>query len=185
MSEIKPVGFYCDHSDEPLGKRTHEGWAWTADDDMVWQRQPDVISSHQSAERAATRRCPRAVPVYAVDVPALLAERDRARADAKGWHDTYQQQANADDEFFGVLLDLLPGAADEGADAYDQIPRGIEKLKAEQDRLAEQVRQAIQAAEDRAAKIEFNDAFERGQATGLRALAAGLRSALHNGEARS
>ncbi|TDB83420.1 hypothetical protein E1264_28495 [Actinomadura sp. KC216] len=61
------------------------------------------------------------------------AERDRARRDAKEWHDTYQDAANATDEFLGYLLKLLPGAADEGMDAYDQIPRGVEKLTAERD----------------------------------------------------
>jgi hypothetical protein len=62
------------------------------------------------------------------------ADRDRARADAKQWHDTYQNEVNARDEFFGDLLKLLPGAEDEGMDAYDQIPRGIENLRADRDR---------------------------------------------------
>lgn len=74
-------------------------------------------------------------------------QRDKLRAEleadravghgAKYWHDTYQDAANAYDEFLGVLLDLLPGATDEGMDAYDQIPRAIEKLKAERQRSDE------------------------------------------------
>lgn len=143
MSESKtptptpePVGFYCDHSDEEPGKRTHEGWEWT-DEERVWTHQPTIVSSHAGPHEwdMDRRLCPRAVPVYAVDAPALLAERDRARADGKSWHDTYQESAGAVDEFFAVLLKMLPGAADEGMDAYDQIPRGIDKLKDEVERL--------------------------------------------------
>jgi hypothetical protein len=52
-------------------------------------------------------------------------------AEAKQWHDTYQQAAGAFDEFLGDLLELLPGAEDTGSDAYDQIPRGIKALHAE------------------------------------------------------
>ncbi|MEV4672668.1 hypothetical protein AB0K34_13520 [Actinomadura sp. NPDC049382] len=80
------------------------------------------------------------------------AEAERLRAEleadrsvghgAKHWHDTYQQSMNAVDEFFTMLLALMPGAADEGMDAYDQIPRGIEKLTAEQARLAGELRKA-------------------------------------------
>ncbi|WP_329520534.1 DUF6292 family protein [Spirillospora sp. NBC_01491] len=64
-----------------------------------------------------------------------LAEVERLRADAKHWHDTYQQAMNANDEFLGYLLDLLPGATETGMDAGDQIPRAIEALRAERDRL--------------------------------------------------
>lgn len=65
------------------------------------------------------------------EVEQLRAELEADRSvghGAKHWHDTYQQAMNAVDEFFVVLLDLMPGAADEGMDAYDQIPRGIQKL---------------------------------------------------------
>lgn len=51
------------------------------------------------------------------------------------WHDTYQSEVNARDEFFGDLLELLPGAEDAGMDAYDQIPRAIKALRAERDQL--------------------------------------------------
>lgn len=64
----------------------------------------------------------------------LTENRDQARAEAKEWHDTYQQHAGAVDEFFGDLLDLMPGAQDVGMDAYDQIPRGIKALLADRDR---------------------------------------------------
>lgn len=40
-------------------------------------------------------------------------------------------------EFLGQLLDMLPGATDEGMDAMDQIPRAIEKLKGERQRSDE------------------------------------------------
>lgn len=62
---------------------------------------------------------------------AMIVDRvvDPIRAAGQRWHDTYQNEVNARDEFFGELLNLLPGAEDEGMDAYDQIPRGIEALR--------------------------------------------------------
>ncbi|WP_433330077.1 hypothetical protein [Spirillospora sp. CA-294931] len=78
-------------------------------------------------------------------LPELLAEMRRLRGElaadravghgAKHWHDSYQQHAGAVDAFFAELLDLLPGATETGADAYDQIPRAIEKLRADRDEV--------------------------------------------------
>lgn len=58
------------------------------------------------------------------------------------WHDTYQQSANATDEFLGDLLDLLPGAKHIGSDAWDQIPRAIKTLRGAAER-AEATQQAV------------------------------------------
>lgn len=76
----EPVGFYCDHSDEPLGARTHHGWEWDeVNGGHTFQHMPNTISSHTGPDQAylkpedRERRCPRALPVYAVDAPALLA----------------------------------------------------------------------------------------------------------------
>lgn len=68
-------------------------------------------------------------------------------SNATYWHDTYQQHAAAVDEFFGELLDLLPGAEDEGMDAYDQIPRGIKALTADRDQLRSQLTEATDIVE--------------------------------------
>lgn len=79
----EPVGFYCDHSDEEPGKRTHEGWEWT-DTERVWTQQPTIVTSHGAGPHEwdeERRMCPRAVPVYAVDAPALLAEVERLRSE--------------------------------------------------------------------------------------------------------
>jgi hypothetical protein len=81
-----PVGYYCDHSDEPGDARTHHEWTWVEGEGNVFQPAPNTISSHLGlqdylpAEKRA-QRCPRAVPVYAIDAPALLAEIDRLRAE--------------------------------------------------------------------------------------------------------
>jgi hypothetical protein len=79
---------------------------------------------------------------------ALRAERERdaAKADAKQWHDTYQQSANATDVFLANLLDLLPGATHIGSDAWDQIPRAVKKLTAERDALKAAVDRALHLA---------------------------------------
>jgi enamine deaminase RidA (YjgF/YER057c/UK114 family) len=74
-----------------------------------------------------------------------------ADADATTWHDTYQNEVNARDEFFGELLKLLPGAEDEGMDAYDQIPRAIEAL-----------RTRLKAAEDTCVMLGWSAARHEG-----------------------
>lgn len=82
----EPVGFYCDHSDEEPGKRTHEGWEWT-DTERVWTQQPTIVTSHDAGPHEwdeERRMCPRAVPVYAVDAPALRAEVERLRSREAG-----------------------------------------------------------------------------------------------------
>lgn len=71
------------------------------------------------------------------------ADRDRYRDEATQWHDTYQNEVNARDEFFGELLKLLPGAEDTGMDAYDQIPRGIERIIDDRARLTKGIQQAL------------------------------------------
>lgn len=108
------------------------------------------------------------------ELTAAEAEVERLRAAL----DEMEQQRDIADDVIATTKNLLTRRT-------GTLKARVERLRDERDRLTEQVRQAIQAAEDRAAKIEFNDAFERGQATGLRALAAGLRSALHDGEAGS
>lgn len=80
---------------------------------------------------------------------------ERHRAEAKQWHDTYQQHANDVDEFLGVLLELLPGAEDTGSDAYDQIPRGIEALRAELARAQEETRVVRLLAEEETARAAY------------------------------
>lgn len=73
---------------------------------------------------------------------------ERAEADAKQWHDTYQQMVNGTDEWLGDLLKLLPGAEDTGMDAWDQIPRAIKALAAERDALKAAVERMRPALEE-------------------------------------
>lgn len=75
------------------------------------------LTGHETPQRVAYNR--------------VWAEAERFKADAKNWHDTYQQHASSVDAFLGELLELLPGAEEQGSDAYDQIPRGIEVLRAQ------------------------------------------------------
>lgn len=90
----KPVGYWCDHTDEPRDARTHEGWDLT-DDGQEWTRQPGTISAHTGLDEwdPEQRRCPKAVPVYSIDAPALTAQVERLTADAAGWRTAYDRLA--------------------------------------------------------------------------------------------
>lgn len=90
----KPVGYWCDHTDEPLGHRTHEGWDWT-DDGRAWAPQPDTITAHTGLDTwdPEQRRCPKAVPVYAIDAPALTAHVEQLTAAMTGWRQAYERVA--------------------------------------------------------------------------------------------
>lgn len=88
-TEMTPVGYYCDHSDEKPGERTHHDWEWVEEQGFVFQHQPDTISAHTGTDRLylkpedREKRCPRAVPVYtgpaaAAELAAVRAERDEA-----------------------------------------------------------------------------------------------------------
>jgi hypothetical protein len=116
-----PVGFYCDHSDEEPGKRTHEGWEWT-DEGRVWTHQPTIVSSHANpCEWDEDRRlCPRAVPVYVEDVPALVAERDEARSEL---------------ERVRKSLEQTDGTLEEYAGAHGRTLYLLKQAEAERDRL--------------------------------------------------
>lgn len=72
--------------------------------------------------------------VFQPEIDRLKAEVERLRAVATNWYETYQEHAASFDDFLGELLALLPGAEDTGSDAYDQIPRAIEALRADRDR---------------------------------------------------
>ncbi|MFG3510203.1 hypothetical protein ACGF5F_32425 [Streptomyces sp. NPDC047821] len=80
LSALPTVGYYCDHSDEPLDARTHHDWEWVEGEGFVFQHQPDTISAQLGAQDYLSpekrgRRCPRAKAVYSVDtVESLLAE---------------------------------------------------------------------------------------------------------------
>ncbi|MFE6903836.1 hypothetical protein ACFVFJ_44645 [Streptomyces sp. NPDC057717] len=82
---LAPVGYFCDHSDEPIGARTHHDWEWAEGEGYVFQHQPDTISSHSSVDQRYLKsedretRCPRAVPVYAG--PVVDAELAAVRAE--------------------------------------------------------------------------------------------------------
>lgn len=80
MTELTPVGYYCDHSDEPHDARTHHDWEWVEGEGHVFQHSPNTVGSHSGTRDWLTpkqreQRCPREVPVYAgPDVDRLLAE---------------------------------------------------------------------------------------------------------------
>lgn len=93
MSELTPVGYYCDHSDEPTDARTHRDWEFVEGEGFVFQHQPNTNSALSFAEQKYLRperreqRCERAVPVYVG--PAVDAELDRLRnelAEEKALH---------------------------------------------------------------------------------------------------
>jgi hypothetical protein len=86
-AEMKPVGFYCDHSEEPYGARTHHDWEHVEGKGFVFQHQPETITALSHVEQTylkpadREKRCARAVPVYAAPtVAAVRKERDEARA---------------------------------------------------------------------------------------------------------
>lgn len=76
----EPVGYYCDHADELV--RTHHSWEHVEGEGFVFQHQPNTISAHTGLEEYLSPekreiRCPRALPVYAGDVPALRTELEK------------------------------------------------------------------------------------------------------------
>ncbi len=95
---MSPVGFYCDHSDEPPVARLHykwqfvdgEGWALHSDSSVV--KALTLPGDHQGREHEMPR-CPRAVPVYAVDAPALAAELDELCAQNAKTEDNFTSYA--------------------------------------------------------------------------------------------
>lgn len=70
QTELKPVGFYCDHSDEPHDARTHHDWEFVEEQGLVFQPRPETVSSFSYADRPYLKpedretRCARAVPLY-------------------------------------------------------------------------------------------------------------------------
>jgi hypothetical protein len=72
-TELTPVGYYCDHSDEPGNARTHHGWEWVEGQGNVFQHQPNIISAQIGFQEylkpeERDRRCPRAEAVYPASV---------------------------------------------------------------------------------------------------------------------
>lgn len=120
VRERGPVGYYCDHSDEPLGTGTHYQWEYVEGKGRVFQHMPEVVSCHTGlkdylAPDQRDQRCPRALPVYDVDVPVLLAEVERlreeldrrAQVDAEALVDqTLMRELSVKDGVVG--LDLVP-----------------------------------------------------------------------------
>ncbi|MFD5294724.1 hypothetical protein ACFWJU_05905 [Streptomyces mutabilis] len=84
-AEMAPVGYYCDHSDEPANARTHHDWEFIEGESFVFQPRPETTSAFTYADRPYLKpedretRCARAVPLYAA--PALLAELAAVRAE--------------------------------------------------------------------------------------------------------
>lgn len=98
----EPVGYFCDHSDEPYGARTHYDWEWDeVNGGHTFQHAPNTISAHTGVDRGylkpedAERRCPRALPVYAVDVPALLARINELEAERHSTNEALSEAAEA------------------------------------------------------------------------------------------
>ncbi|MGW5197305.1 hypothetical protein [Streptomyces spiralis] len=90
-AELQPVGYYCDHSDEPADARTHHDWEFVEGEGFVFQHKPETFTALTFVDQPYLKpedretRCPRAVPVYpepAVDaeLAAVRTERDQARA---------------------------------------------------------------------------------------------------------
>lgn len=117
LTEIRkrgPVGYHCDHSDEPYDARTHHEWEYAEDEGLVFQHMPDVVSSHRGprdylSPEQQGQRCPRALPVYDADVPALLAEVDQLRKQAEEL-DNDLDEAMKDRDTYHDLLDTFASA---------------------------------------------------------------------------
>lgn len=141
MAEIPtPVGYYCDHSDEPRGQRTHEGWAWT-DDSREWMLQPDTISAHGGTTDWDPERrvCPRAVPVYAVDASALTAQVERLTAER---------------DRIAEVREAAVREAKRERDAHDQTAAELKRAEAERDEariLMERLRNGLATAHENSA----------------------------------
>lgn len=123
----EPVGFYCDHTDEPSGESTHEGWEWT-DEGQVWQRQPTTISQYGGRPHGwdtEKRVCPRAVPVYAVDVPALTAALATARQERQDFAANLEAFLAADPEQRGLsgLLQVERTHRRHAEEAWEAVER--------------------------------------------------------------
>ncbi|WP_030764876.1 hypothetical protein [Streptomyces sp. NRRL F-2664] len=76
-NQVAPIGYYCDHSDEPHDARTHHDWEWVEGEGLVFTHQPDTISAHIGLQRYLKpenqeRRCPRAEPVYSASLFNLI-----------------------------------------------------------------------------------------------------------------
>lgn len=122
---------------------TFEGWKGgdftMTEDTPCWLAFEGACGEELTAERLrAMLAAGRGQDGQADEVERLRAE----LAETQRTRDAYLGEVNAHHEFLGYLLELLPGATDEGMDAGDQIPRGIEKVKAERDRLAERLKLA-------------------------------------------
>ncbi|MGW5123249.1 hypothetical protein ACWEQ7_04140 [Streptomyces sp. NPDC004069] len=80
---LTPVGYYCDHSDEPHDARTHHDWEFVDGEGLVFQHRPETTSALNYADRQYLKpedretRCARAVPVY--PGPAVEAVLDQLR----------------------------------------------------------------------------------------------------------
>jgi hypothetical protein len=111
-----PVTMLTSLAADPDQPATWEKFAF-----IVQRIAPGKLTPHE-ARMAAEQRAERAE-----------VELGAAKADAKQWHETYQQMVNGTDEFLGDLLKLLPGAEDTGMDAWDQIPHAVKALAAERD----------------------------------------------------
>ncbi|MFC5634671.1 hypothetical protein [Streptomyces bullii] len=87
QSQMKPVGYYCDHSDEPNDARTHHDWEFVEDEGFVFQPRPETTSAFTYADRPYLKpednetRCARAVPLYMG--PTVAAELERQAATAR------------------------------------------------------------------------------------------------------
>lgn len=113
-----PVGYYCDHSDEPWDARTHHDWEWTEGKGFVFTHQPDTISAHSGtdqrylADAKRSIRCARAQAVYpAALVTSLQAENAELRAQLA----TAERQCADLDRRLGEVEHLLPALGDDVA----------------------------------------------------------------------
>lgn len=89
-SALKPVGYYCDHSDEPYGARTHHDWEWDEENGgHNWKHLPSTISAHTGLDQVylkpedRDRRCPRATLVYVATPERAAAQAVQPEAGAR------------------------------------------------------------------------------------------------------
>ena len=130
---VQPVGYFCDHSDEPFDARTHYDWEWDeVNGGHTFQHAPNTISAHTGVDRGylkpedRDRRCPRALPVYAIDVPALLARIAELEAERHTTNEALSDAAEALREKGARIAELEKALVDSCGKTWRKAARLLE-----------------------------------------------------------
>ncbi|MEU3665806.1 hypothetical protein [Streptomyces virginiae] len=106
-NQVAPVGYYCDHSDEPHDARTHHDWEWVEGEGLVFTHQPNTINAQLGPRdylkpEDRDRQCPRAVPVYSESLLNLItADLNETRTELKIAERRNKELADSLDKYVG------------------------------------------------------------------------------------